>query len=136
MEGEIRNVVVYHRDFWIDKDDPKKEVKKVLSFKTASFNLTVNMTEERGFLEVQSVYVDEHYDRFDKLMVTRSLLFNVGDYGSDMGSPIESDEDLHDYIREQGYDPQFWRDNEIILRTPIEQKVMELFEHQNLFGVF
>jgi len=136
MEGEIRNVVVYHRDFWIDKDDPKKEIKKVLSFKTASFNLTVNMTEERGFLEVQSVYIDEHYDRFDKPMVTRSILFNVGDYGSDMGSPIASDEDLHDYIREQGYDPQFWHDNEIILRTPIEQKVMELFEHQNLFGVF
>ena len=37
-------------------------------------------------------------------------------------------------IEEQGYDPTFWQQNEVVLRTPVEQKVAELFEQQQLFG--
>ena len=44
--------------------------------------------------------------------------------------------DLHGGIETQGYDPQFWRNNEMVVKTPIEQEVMEMFETHKLFGVF
>ena len=39
-------------------------------------------------------------------------------------------------INKQGVDKEFWKKNEIVKRTPIEQKAVEIFEHDNLFGVF
>lgn len=136
MEGGMRNVRINHYDYVVEQKDSVKTMKKKLSHVFSTFNLTVNMTEERGFVEVQSVYIDEQHERYGKQFFTRSILFNTGSQKVSEGRQMWKYGDLHDYIDEQGYDQQFWHDNEIVRRTPVEQKVMELFEHQNLFGLF
>lgn len=136
MEGGMRNVRINHYDYVVEQKDSVKTMKKKLSHVFSTFNLTVNMTEERGFVEVQSVYIDEQHERYGKQFFTRSILFNTGSQKVSEGRQMWKYGDLHDYIDEQGYDQQFWHDNEIVRRTPVEQKVMELFEHQNLLGLF
>ena len=75
--------------------------------------------------------------RYGKQISTRSILFNVGDQtASNERKRMWAFGDIHSFIRQQGYDPEFWHNNEIVRRTPVEEQVMELFEHQNLFGVF
>jgi len=137
MEGEIRNVELIHKEYIVKQIDTIKVFKEVRSFETGSFNLTVNMTEERGFVEVESVYIDDCYERYGKQFATRSILFNVGELEADKNRQMQvwAWGDMHDYIRWQGYDPEFWHNNEIVLRTPIEEEVMRLFESQNLFGI-
>ena len=132
----MRNVRINHYDYVVEQKDSVKTMKKKLSHVFSTFNLTVNMTEERGFVEVQSVYIDEQHERYGKQFFTRSILFNTGSQKVSEGRQMWKCGDLHDYIDEQGYDQQFWHDNEIVRRTPVEQKVMELFEHQNLLGLF
>lgn len=136
MEGEARNVGIVHREYVEEQIDTVKIIKKIETYDTSTFFLTVNMTEERGFLEVQSVYIDEQYILYGKPVNTRSILFNVGSMDASERLKMRKYGNLHKYVRDQGYDPQFWHDNEVVLRTPVEQRVMELFEHQNLFGIF
>ena len=137
MEGEVRNVNVVHKEYVVEEVDTGKVIRKIKTNQASTFRLTVNMTEERGFLEVQSVYVDQQFMRYGKCINTRSIMFNVdGMELTGEGRKIWNYGDLHDYVREQGYDQQFWHDNEMVRRTPVEQQVMELFENQNLFGVF
>ena len=38
--------------------------------------------------------------------------------------------------KDKHYDPKFWKNLEIVKRTPVENEVVELFERDNLFGVF
>ena len=64
------------------------------------------------------------------------MLFNVGDRDIGRGRLLDTQSNMHDAIESQGYDKKFWRDNEIVLRTPVEQEVLRLFESRNLFGVF
>ena len=137
MEGEVRNVNVVHKEYVVEEVDTGKVVRQIKTNQSSTFHLTVNMTEERGFLEVQSVYVDQQFMRYGKCINTRSIMFNVdGMEGTDGGRKMWNYGDLHNYVREQGYDQQFWHDNEMVRRTPVEQQVMEMFESQNLFGVF
>ena len=137
MEGDVRNVNVVLKEYVEEEVDTGKVVKQIKFNQSSIFHLTVNMTEERGFLEVQSVYVDQQFMRFGKSINTRSIMFNVdGMAGTNGGKKLWDYGDLHNYVREQGYDQQFWHDNEMVRRTPVEQQVMEMFESQNLFGVF
>ena len=122
----------------------------------ASFYYLVEMTEERGFPEVQSVYVDESHEYLGQAITTRSLLFNLGEkrkkniggvlqgiggwfsrqYDSNYsGRNLYFQDELHEAISEQGYDPEFWEKNEIVRRTPVEDNVLHLFEQNNLFGI-
>ena len=130
MEGVGRNITIVNRDYLHDKKIFLKE------YVTTDFAFIVNMTEERGFLEVQSVYVSERHERYGKPQTTLSLLFNIGDRKMGKGEKMGFYGDLHGGIETQGYDQQFWRDNEVVVRTPIEQEVMEMFETHKLFGVF
>ena len=122
----------------------------------ASFYYVVEMTEEHGFPEVQSVYVDESHEFNGETITTRSLLFNLGEerknskgsmiqkikgwfsrqYGSSRkGRNLRFQDELHEAIYEQGYCPEFWEKNEIVRRTPLEDDVLRLFMQKNLFGV-
>ena len=137
MEGEVRNVNVVLKEYIVEEVDTGKVVRQIKINQSSTFHLTVNMTEERGFLEVQSVYVDQQFMRYGKSINTRSIMFNVdGMASAEGGRKMWNYGDLHNYVREQGYDQQFWHDNEMVRRTPVEQQVMEMFESQNLFGVF
>lgn len=51
-------------------------------------------------------------------------------------SDLKFNGNLINSITQQGVDKEFWKKNEIVRRTPIEQKAVEIFEHDNLFGVF
>lgn len=100
------------------------------------FHFVVNMTEDREFLEVESVIIEEQHELYGKTIRTSSMLFNVGDRDIGHGRLLDTQSNMHDAIESQGYDKKFWRENEIVLRTPVEQEVLRLFESRNLFGVF
>ena len=101
------------------------------------FNFSINMTEENGFTEVQSVYVDTYHHVDSTLVRTKSTLFNIGAHqGGKKGKDLKFEDDLHKRIDNQKYDKDFWQQNEIIRRTRAEESVLELFERKNLFGVF
>ena len=142
MEGVGRNTGLVHREWNKEK---QRVVEKLIP---TEFGFVVNMTDERDFMEVQSAYIIERHDLGDKQIDTRSILFNIGDRrttfadNKEMSKKMSKGErmkfygNLHNEIKSQGYDSLFWRNNEIVLRTPVEQQVMELFERKNLFGVF
>lgn len=132
IEGTGRNFAIVHTD----KKRVKGGVRDVKTTYITDFNLIVNMTTERDFLEVQSVFIDETHEFLGSQITTRSILYNVGDRKLGKGERMDFYGILHNQISEIGYDPTFWRNNEIVLRTPVEQQVMELFERNNLFGVF
>lgn len=100
------------------------------------FHFTVTMTEDRGFLEVESVAIDEEHEIFGRKIHTNSVLFNIGDRLIGKGKKLKHNDNLQNVIGEMDYDPQFWKDNDIVLRTPIEEDVFQLFESKKLFGVF
>ena len=100
------------------------------------FYFTVTMTEDRGFLEVESVAINEQHEIFGRRIHTNSVLFNIGDRIIEKGKMLKHNDNLQDIIGEMDYDPQFWKDNDVVLRTPVEEDVFQLFESKKLFGVF
>ena len=134
LVGQGRNIAVLHTKQVLGTDSVVKAVKKL--YRT-NFNFVVNMTEERGFVEVQSVYIDELHAQGNTLQSTRSIIFNLGEQQErDKGRQLEFSANLHRVIEQQEYDPEFWRQNEIVRRTPMEQDVLDLFEDKQLFGVW
>ena len=140
MEGKELNLVVKHRKMRMSE----KSRKLVEAFGmeaydevfNTEFHFVVNMTEDRGFLEVQSVAIDEEHVLYDKNIVTSSVLFNIGDRKTGRGVRLDMGNNMQEEIARQGYDAKFWEDNEVVLRTPVEEQVMRLFEGHQLFGVF
>lgn len=101
------------------------------------FNFSINMTEVNGFTEVQSVFVDTYHHVDSTLVRTKSTLFNIGTHqGRKKGKDLKFEDDLHKRIEKQEYDRDFWRKNEFVRRTRAEEAVLELFERDDLFGVF
>lgn len=100
------------------------------------FKFVVNMTEERGFVEVETVFVETIHEYQGKRTTTHSVLYNVGERKVKRGGKLDYYADIHSQIERQGYDPAFWKENEVVRRTPVEQRVQELFEGKQLFGVF
>jgi hypothetical protein len=140
MEGKELNLVVKHRKMRMSE----KSRKLVEAFGmeaydevfNTEFHFVVNMTEDRGFLEVQSAAIDEEHVLYDKNIVTSSVLFNIGDRKTGRGVRLDMGNNMQEEIARQGYDTKFWEDNEVVLRTPVEEQVMRLFEGHQLFGVF
>ncbi len=124
------------RNFRILQQYPKA-LKRKDEVLPVTFNFSINMTEENGFTEVQSVYVDTYHYVDSTLVRTKSTLFNVGAHeGGKKGRDLKFEDDLHKRIEKQEYDRDFWRKNEFVRRTRIEEAVSELFERNDLFGVF
>ncbi len=152
-EGETLNTYVCHRTI------KNSEVLPI------AHTFVVNFNTEKGFSEVHSVSYNTRYVREEKVYETSAVMFNVGNrYLSKEEKKKEKKDqeelasrhyynsltevmdaawgDLHfngnliNSINKQGVDKEFWKKNEIVKRTPIEQKAVEIFEHDNLFGVF
>ena len=125
-----------------------------------NFTFHVEFSDNQKYPEVQSVYIEEKHDIDGHMNTTHSLLFNLGGDNADeskatkhslfqrigkylkeqyrptqKGDALNYNTQLHNSIARQGYDPEFWDRNEIVRRTPIEEKVLELFKQKNLFGV-
>ena len=140
MEGKELNLIVKHLKAGIDS-----KLRKLYEYLgdevyddvyETEFNFVVNMTEDRGFLEVQSVAIDEVHELYGETIRTSSILFNVGDRNIGRGKRLEHGDSMQEEIAKRGYDKVFWENNEIVLRTPVEEAVMKLFEGHQLFGVF
>ena len=89
-------------------EEGKRWIKQSLS--KISFNFVVDMTEERGFTEVQSVYIDESHESNGETISTRSLLFNIGTDASantntkrGRTKSLEFGSKLHHSIEMRGY---------------------------------
>lgn len=124
------------RNFRILQKYPK-ELKRKDEVLPVVFNFSINMTEENGFTEVQSVFVDTYHHVDSTLVRTKSTLFNIGTHqGRKKGKDLKFEDDLHKRIEKQEYDRDFWRKNEFVRRTRAEEAVLELFERDDLFGVF
>ena len=113
-----------------------KELKRKNEILPVTFNFRINMTEENGFTEVQSVFVDTYHHVDSMLVRTKSTLFNVGEHKGKKGKDLRFEDDLHQRIDKQKYDREFWEKNEIIRRTRAEEAVYQLFDRRDLFGVF
>ena len=98
------------------------------------FNFVINMTERRGFTEVESIHVSTKHEFNGKTITTSSLLFSIGNTGKARGQDMPFYGHFHRMIEQQGYDPAFWEANEVVRRTPVEQQVAEIFENDHLFG--
>ena len=140
MEGRLLNLTVRHYKYLTGK---RRESSLVEAFKNVrdeyintDFHFTVTMTEDRGFLEVQSVAIDEQHEFHGRKLHSNSILFNVGDRVIGKGKKLKKDDNILIDIGNQEYDPQFWSDNDIVRRTPVEEDVFQLFESKKLFGVF
>ena len=113
-----------------------KKLKRKNEVVPVVFNFSINMTEENGFTEVQSVFVDTYHHVDSMLVRTKSTLFNVGLHKGRKGKDLRFTDDLHNRIDNQKYDKNFWQQNEFIRRTRAVEAVLELCERKNLFGVF
>lgn len=123
------------RNFRILQQYPK-ELKRKDEILPVVFNFSINMTEENGFTEVQSVYVDTYHHVDSSLVRTKSTLFNVGPHHGKKGRDLKFEDDLHKRIEKQEYDRDFWQKNEFVRRTRVEEAVLEFFDRKDLFGVF
>jgi len=113
-----------------------KKLKRKNEVLPVVFNFSINMTEENGFTEVRSVFVDTYHHVDSMLVRTKSTLFNIGLHKGRKGKDLRFTDDLHKRIDNQKYDKDFWQQNEIVRRTRAEEAVLELFERRDLFGVF
>lgn len=97
----------------------------------------INMADEGGYSEVESMAVSVSFACGGTRSHIRSLMFNVGK-GKRLrqGRYMLFFDNLQRKIDRQGYDAGFWRDNEVVKRTPLEEKAVRMFERRNLFGQF
>ncbi|MDE6689397.1 MAG: hypothetical protein K2J86_05895, partial [Prevotella sp.] len=63
-----------------------------------------------------------------------STLVNVGKKYHNGKKKLGDFSDLKQKINSTGYDTQFWNDNTIIKRTPMEEQVVKMFEKDNVFS--
>ena len=146
----LRRIVGQGYNFWVVTRVPKVRGIKVYNhyMLPTTFLFDINLTEERGFPEVQSAFVQSFHVFEGQKMTTRSTLFNLS-----MNENVKStnffqrlfkkrkakmkfDAKIQEVIDKQGYDSVFWNKNEIVRRTSVEQRVVDMFEHNKLFGVF
>ena len=100
----------------------------------SDFDFVITMTEKNGYTEVESIHVETKHEFNDRTIATSSLLFNIGNGSKESGQDMIFYGNMHRMIEKQDYDPKFWKENEVVRRTPVEQHVAELFENDHLFG--
>ncbi len=96
-----------------------------------------NYADSDGFSEVESVAVTVSLPSGGSHNAIRSLMYNVGSGKRRLSERrLWFNDNLQRTIDKQGYSARFWRDNEIVKRTPLEEGAVRLFEQRNLFGSF
>lgn len=64
------------------------------------------------------------YDLLDNSLVSEASFFEG----------LDTDQNDYTLIDQTDYDPEFWKDNPIIRRTPVEESIIESFERYGSFG--
>ncbi len=124
FEGEGQREVVRHK------------VRGLMNMVPLDYSFVVNYIHDRDFTEVESVYFKTHFIFYDHSFDTSGIMYNVRERYVKGRGKMEFSDNLPQAIHDHGIDPDFWRDNEVVKRTPVEEKALEIFEHDNLFGVF
>lgn len=105
--------------------------------KVDKMEFDANYTDADGYSELLSVSVQLSFEFNHTRSSISSLLFNVGNRMKlRHGRYMLFFDKLQNKIDRQGYDADFWRKNEIVKRTPLEEEAVKMFEHRNLFGAF
>jgi hypothetical protein len=52
------------------------------------------------------------------------------------GKKLDSKDKLIEKIDKTKYDSEFWKNNPIVKRTNVEEKIIKTFETSNAFGTF
>ena len=102
----------------------------------ANLSFVINYQHDHGFTEVRSVNFRVSYKVDDHTFDTTGMMFNVADRFVKGHGTLRFEDNLLDIIGRKGLDREFWQKYEIVKRTPIEKEAVELFERDNLFGVF
>ena len=100
------------------------------------YSFVVNYQLDNGFAEVSSVHFRTSYTADGHQFETTGMMFNVGDRYFTSRGTLRVNGNLLDLIGRKGLDVDFWHENEIVKRTPVEEEAVEIFERDNLFGVF
>ena len=101
-----------------------------------AYSFVVNYQHDNGFTEVSSVHFRTNYVVDGHLFETTGIMFNVADRYFTSRRALRFQDNLMDIISRKGLDDDFWQQNEIVKRTPIEEEALEIFERDNVFGVF
>ena len=101
-----------------------------------NYTFVINYQHDNGFTEVRSVHFNTYYEVGNHTYKTTGLLFNVAERYTKSHGTLKFNDNLMDIISARGLDREFWQQNEIVKRTPIEEEAVEIFERDNLFGVF
>ncbi|MBO7660924.1 MAG: hypothetical protein J6S65_05260, partial [Bacteroidaceae bacterium] len=98
----------------------------------AHFDITY--THDRKFTEVQSVVANATamYDEIPYQF--SSILFNTGKLKEGSKQIVRNSSKLLEVIDKTKYNPRFWKDNEIVKRTDLENSIIEMMEKKNLFS--
>ena len=99
-------------------------------------SFVVNYQHDNGFAEVSSVHFRTSYEADGHTFETTGMMFNVANRYATSRGTLRFDDSLMDIIGRQGLDSDFWQKNEIVKRTPVEEEAVEIFERDNLFGVY
>ena len=100
------------------------------------YSFVVNYQLDNGFAEVSSVHFRTSYTADGHKFETTGVMFNVADRYFTSRGTLRFNDNLMDLIGRKGLDCGFWEQNEIVKRTPVEEEAVEIFEYDNLFGVF
>lgn len=93
--------------------------------------------DDQKFLEVKTVNFHTSFRMEDKPSEVRGSLINVGKFlRGAYGEPLGLQGNLRREIKARGYDSNFWKENETIKRTPLEEEALDLFERENLEGEY
>lgn len=100
------------------------------------YSFVVNYQLDNGFAEVSSVHFRTSYTADGHKFETTGVMFNVADRYFTSRGTLRFNDNLMALIDRKGLDRGFWEQNEIVKRTPVEEEAVEIFEYDNLFGVF
>lgn len=100
----------------------------------ANISFSVNYSHRNNFTEIQNVTVQATYSEEGISAIINSTLVNVGKKYYNEKKKLGDFSNLKQRINSTGYDAQFWNDNTIIKRTPMEEQVVKMFEKDNVFS--
>ncbi len=100
------------------------------------YSFVVHYQHDNGFIEVQSVHFDVSFTDEGKKYEATGTMFNTEKRYFKGKGKLHFEDDLKELISKRGLDRQFWQENEVVKRTPMEEEAVELFEGDNAFGVF
>lgn len=118
------------------RDAVRNDYRGRLRIVPIDYSFVVNYQFDNGYTEVQSVHFNVNYMDERKHFETTGILYNVGERYVKGKHKMKFDDNIIDIIKNQDYDPVFWKQNEIVKRTPLEEEAIGLFDRDNLFGVF